>query len=559
MGKIGAIVSVAICIVFWGVLAVTQPQPKTASGKFRISGTVIDDVQGDPLPGIELSIAMGHSENPLATVITGADGSFRFDNLSVGKYPLMAKGRGYPRQGYEEHLAFFTAIVTGPGLKSENLIFRLKHDAAISGTVTDEFNDPVSAADVLLFITGRGDAPQAVLGFRKVKTDDSGQFTFNELSDATYYLAVVARPWYARSQDQEDSGSGLPGEPIENGDSVPGTPSNKRTYSQVDVAFQATYYVNATDAREAMPIVLKPGEHATADLHLVAVPALRLRVHNAETFANSSSPLKLSQQIFGLTWKTASQPVYGDGVEFSGLAPGQYILEYPELANIRPKQQLLNLVSDTEVGPADVIDLMSKVKGVVQTEGSTEICQRCIVQLIDQNTREGYDARSGINGFEFEGGIRPGHYLVSVRGEPPYIVKDVVAVGASTVKHDLVIPPGAFVNLKILITKHYGSIDGIALKERRPATAIAVFLVPDDPEHNLILFRRDQSDSDGTFSFHGVLPASYTVIAVEKGWDLAFSDPVVLKPYLKDGVRLTVLGTETQQITVNVQPMLTLK
>jgi hypothetical protein len=38
------------------------------------------------------------------------------------------------------------------------------------------------------------------------------------------------------------------------------------------------------------------------------------------------------------------------------------------------------------------------------------------------------------------------------------------------------------------------------------------------------LFRRDQSDLDGTFSLHGVIPGTYTVVAIDNGWDLDWCD-----------------------------------
>jgi hypothetical protein len=62
-----------------------------------------------------------------------------------------------------------------------------------------------------------------------------------------------------------------------------------------------------------------------------------------------------------------------------------------------------------------------------------------------------------------------------------------------------------------------------------------VVLVPDDPGHNLVLFRRDQSDSDGTFSLYNILPGTYTLLALENAWDVEWANPSVLGKYLKAG------------------------
>jgi hypothetical protein len=67
-----------------------------------------------------------------------------------------------------------------------------------------------------------------------------------------------------------------------------------------------------------------------------------------------------------------------------------------------------------------------------------------------------------------------------------------------------------------------------------------VVLVPNDPELDLSLFRRDQSDLDGTFTLHGVIPGPYTVLAIENGWDLDWSQPAALAVYLKHSRTINV-------------------
>ena len=67
-----------------------------------------------------------------------------------------------------------------------------------------------------------------------------------------------------------------------------------------------------------------------------------------------------------------------------------------------------------------------------------------------------------------------------------------------------------------------------------------VVLVPKDPEVDRDLFRRDQSDLDGTFVLHGVVPGSYILLAIENGWDLDWSQPGVITAYMKHGGRLEV-------------------
>lgn len=72
-----------------------------------------------------------------------------------------------------------------------------------------------------------------------------------------------------------------------------------------------------------------------------------------------------------------------------------------------------------------------------------------------------------------------------------------------------------------------------------------IVLVPKDPEANRELFRRDQSDLDGTFTFHSVIPGSYTAIAIENGWDLDWSKPAVIAQYAPHGEKIVVGGSQS--------------
>jgi hypothetical protein len=67
------------------------------------------------------------------------------------------------------------------------------------------------------------------------------------------------------------------------------------------------------------------------------------------------------------------------------------------------------------------------------------------------------------------------------------------------------------------------------------------------------MFRRDQSDSDGTFTMREVLPGSYTVIALENAWDLDWASPSVLQPYLKNGTSVEVTGERKLNVRVQLQ------
>jgi len=80
-----------------------------------------------------------------------------------------------------------------------------------------------------------------------------------------------------------------------------------------------------------------------------------------------------------------------------------------------------------------------------------------------------------------------------------------------------------------------------------------IVLVPHDIEHDSTLIRRDQSDSDGTFSLYNVLQGKYTVVAVRNEWDQPWLNPSVIQPLLKNGEVIDVTPQSRPNIKVNVQ------
>ena len=73
------------------------------------------------------------------------------------------------------------------------------------------------------------------------------------------------------------------------------------------------------------------------------------------------------------------------------------------------------------------------------------------------------------------------------------------------------------------------------LDKEKPVSEAMVLLIPESPEKNEDFFRRDQSDSDGTFSLYQVVPGRYTLVAIQNGLGYGLERPSVLQTYLEHG------------------------
>jgi hypothetical protein len=109
------------------------------------------------------------------------------------------------------------------------------------------------------------------------------------------------------------------------------------------------------------------------------------------------------------------------------------------------------------------------------------------------------------------------------------------------------------VQLGITLCQNLSTINGTARSKGQPAAGAMILLVPENPELNLPLFRRDQSDSDGTFTLRDVVPGRYKILAIENGWDLEWANSALLKPRLLHVESSEVQPSKTYQTAVDVK------
>src|ERR1700753_1143782 len=93
-----------------------QPASQGVSNAFRIQGTVVNSLTGQPVSTASVALAptlRGSDRSISRSVTTGPDGRFVFAGLGRGKYSLMAMARGYSLQYFDHHDPYATAIAVG--------------------------------------------------------------------------------------------------------------------------------------------------------------------------------------------------------------------------------------------------------------------------------------------------------------------------------------------------------------------------------------------------------------------------------------------------------------
>jgi hypothetical protein len=188
-------------------------------------------------------------------------------------------------------------------------------------------------------------------------------------------------------------------------------------------------------------------------------------------------------------------------------------------------------------------------------EGGLNLRQQTFVRLWNRRTDEVLDSRVGEKGqINFDSDfVTPGSYSVyAINGENS-IVSSVKAIGAQVVGQTVQITGGKPVELEISISNTLAKINGTARQDGKPVAGAMILLVPEDAEMNLPKFRRDQTDSDGTYTLRDVLPGRYRMLAIDDGWELEWANLALLKNRLEHAQKVEVQASKTYQTSVNVE------
>jgi len=521
-------------------------QSSSSAGRFSIRGTVVQAVSGQPLPKVEVAVGPAEGSDPVQSMVTTGDGRFRFENLSAGKYWIAAQARGFSSQRLNQHEQFSTAIAVGPNIQSTGIIFRMYPDGVIAGTVLDEQNEPVRQAHVMLFRSGLWDGTNATHAVAQTMTDDRGMYRFSSTPPGTYYVAVTAQPWYSENYVSQ---------PMLRGGESWQRYSESDSSSEFDVTYPITYYNAATDPSAATAIVLQPGDRVVADFALTPVPALHLRLSGID--ASKGVSASLSQHGMGQFLVQISQRmnyVRKGELEISGIPPGEFDLTVRS-GGINPivREKQIDMSDNAQADLSDTAATPT-ISGSVKFDDGKALAGRAIIEFVSKDTGRQFGARISEKGeFETAGEpVHPGTYEVYVFNSGEAVVRDISATGAKVAGHEIEIGGGSTVHLDIVLSHGAGRVNGTAVRNGKPVAGAMIVLIPQDLEHNFTLIRRDQSDSDGTFSLYNVLPGKYQVIALANGWGMQWMNRGVLEPYLNYSEAVDVVARGKYDIEVNV-------
>jgi hypothetical protein len=402
-----------------------RPEAASRTPTGRVSGVVRDaDGRGFAnvtvgLMSIESDAARGTTTGRAVTTMTDSTGAFLFDTVGPGEYRVTTIRPG-PFTGTEEVLGG-GMIVLAAGQSIPNLVVTLQRLATISGTIRDQYGDPVSAT----FTVSTAASGYAVTSGNT--TDSRGRFSVGGLRPGQYLLSTDRTSIGKNLRTFDDSGQ------------------------ERNVAYQVTYYPGVSDVATATPIaidgrdvsglelIVRPQPATTVD---VVVDPMGRSVSNVEVHAIAAE----TRAGFGRQFRT-SVPNDSLRVVVNGVTSGKYwvVASGDELdaegrrsKRFWARQEVLT----DGFAPQTVrlqLEPSATFSGRIVFEGVSAPPATAMVNLRplppgDLQTTFSNQAAKGRGGMTFAvDDVKPGRYLVDASDnsnpQTPWILKSVISGG----------------------------------------------------------------------------------------------------------------------------------
>ena len=520
----GARVQLAVWAVLLMAGLCSGQNAPSVGGPYNVAGRVVNASTGEPVRRATIAVVGEQDGGIVESTQTDAEGRFALEHLAAGKYPLTASRRGYRTGFYDEHEEYNSAIVTGPDQDTTHLEFKLTPEAVIYGVITGDGGEPVENANVAIFKRERGGEHGASGDIKEVSgavTDDTGAYEFTGLEPGEYLIAVIASPWYAMHPPSGPAGADVANE-----------------NSALDVAYPVTYFDSTTDEASASPIAVEAGGRQEADIALHAVPALRLQAPVAHKASGIVQP-ELRTMVFGKEISSASSGGFDSThpgmAEFNGLAPGHY-----ELLQGNPAR-----ISEIDASTSGAIDpnagaLAMAVTGALRSTGPP-LPENVNVMLesVAGGNRQPMQMNAHRGEFRFDA-VPPGNWALSASAQGNALPVVAVWAGGGAIAGNQITVKDRPVSVVAIVSPTLTRVQGFARRGGKGVAGAMIVLIPEQRSAYRALARRDQSDSDGSFNLRDVPAGRYTVVAIEDGWKLDWTDREAIARYLPQGVSVTV-------------------
>jgi protocatechuate 3,4-dioxygenase beta subunit len=552
------------------VLTVDPPSEANLASRGRTAGAgATASVSGRVVgaDGLPIARALVHAHRPYIAgqqAETDQSGRYHIDGLVAGEYTIAVRKFGFESRQYgqESGTAVGRLVTLKDGQSVNALDVTLLRPGAISGTIVDEFGEPVQdvmVGAVQLQPNPGGARGTRVIGRSSSRTDDRGQYRLSGLAPGAYFVQAAVE-----------------------GDLPAGTGYLPRLYPGV------TAFDQATETKVDFGTEVRGVDFAVSATETYRVTG---RVWDASgNVARGSVSLAVSERSGTVQAQARSMNIGPDGsFEFTNVGPGDYVVQASAASRVpitsgRPTTTAIQFamsyvtIRGSEPPPVDLrlthgATLIGRVRYEGLTPGPSPL-------LTIETLGADRDRTSVLFSGSQSADVQPdgtfeimsvfGPTLIQAQPQrSDWYVKSVFFKGQDIVDTPFDFGSGAFRDIEVVISTTGATVTGRVIDDRSaPVRDYAVFVFPTFRDLWFVGSRWVKglraASLDRPFVLTGLPPGDYWVAAFdppENAGPMAgmsgtrptpVSDPSLLQSLSSRATRITLGEGQTQDVTLRV-------
>jgi protocatechuate 3,4-dioxygenase beta subunit len=523
------------------------PQNAPSQDTPYLAGTVVDEPGSHPLKKVLVqAVAEDQHQNGTYSATTDADGHFRIDSITPGRYRVFLEKTGFTEVNSRGHRADVNVIAVPPDKPLDDLVFHMLSTAVITGRVMDEDGDPMSNVRVVVEKKMPGKAKRGSMA--AAATNDLGEYRVAGLFPGQYVVAAMPPP---DSRDYE--------RPRVTAAATAGSDA------QPETRYVTTYYPGTSDGSQASLIALKAGDEMPVNLTLAPTRTYRVRGIVAGLLPGQRGTVELISKGGD---SALGGEVGSDGAfEIHGASSGSYELKAyttAESSVLSARQDVTIAAADIEglkLVPMPAFALTGHLRADVRTDAQSSVDRSLDLSQFSVNLRLadvsddseffmsqdsfGENAQVDRQGNFSWKNVNPGNYVLRLyggNGQGSFFLKS-ARVGANYIDASFSLSGPAVLDL--VVSTKGAIIDGVVTDRDQqgndaPVSNVQVVAVPEEKYRKIPeRFGNGATDQFGRFTFRGLAPGTYTLFAWQDVGDDIYRDPDFLKSQA-NGVTVTV-------------------
>jgi hypothetical protein len=509
--------------------------------KFSLQGQVVDGVTGRPLAGVEIGLD-GIDWEPAAEPATpDAQGRFVFHGLAAGQYILFASRPDFGRIFFDEvpDSGVTQTVHIKPEQTVKTVLFRVMSRSAVSGTVRDEFSDPVEYSNVILYRAAWIDGRVRLQPGERSTTDDRGRYRISNVPPGGYFVCAS------------------PGGTNNGGGNVAPSAGPVDFASRAEPRFYIQTCLPNASGSPFTPLQLSAGRQTEINLTLRSASASSLRGRLLNLPPGVSTGIRLvPEDAFH-----DAQPLFsGTAAEgkfmFRGVLPGRYRLE-ADFNWQPPNSPLTHLVArvpveiggtnlegvDVPLEPPAVIDVVFRGAEPAKAEAQT-------IEIGLRSSSESSWAQRESKGPLRFASLFAGSYWLFTRTTKTTCVQSAKLGEQDALRSAVTVKWGTTAQLDVTLSKDCGEIQGRVVSDgiAQPNAKVLILISGSAKEPGNML--TDHTDDEGEFSLNGLAPGRYLLWAWREDAGGSSVGPASLGSV--EGQATSVLVTKGEAVKIDV-------